>query len=503
MGKEDDLKLLVRSGTALIVIESHEENRVVDMFTRLLVPGPNESHLSGTLKPLYKWSATDGLVRLDLEVADFGAEHREPELVLDHIARNRDPSIYLLLDFHPYLSDPLNVRRIREIALEHHERPHTVAMISPALKLPPELLPHAARIELSMPSDDVLEKLVREEAFRWSRRHDGRRVKVNRKSLAMLVQNLKGLALEDARRLARNAIYNDGAITEVDLESVMVEKFKILNRGGILHYAYDLIEFDDIAGLGRLKRWLRERQQVFVDGAEEYGLDPPKGVLLLGVQGCGKSLAAKAVASGFGVPLLRLDFGNLYNKYHGETERNLRESLRSAEVMQPCVLWIDEIEKGLSTSDSDSGTSKRVLGTLLTWMAERKGRVFLVATANDIEALPPELVRKGRFDEIFFVDLPKPDVRERIFEIHLTKRKQDAERIDLTRLAELSEGFSGAEIEQSVVSALYSAMADATELSTERIAEAISATRPLSVVMAERIAHLRRWASERCVPADD
>jgi len=241
---------------------------------------------------------------------------------------------------------------------------------------------------------------------------------------------------------------------------------------------------------------------VFVGDSAPVGLDPPRGILLLGVQGCGKSLAAKAVAGGFGVPLVRLDLGTMYNKFHGETERNLRESLRNAEALAPCVLWIDEIEKGIATSDTDDGVSRRVLGYLLTWMAERKSQVFLVATANQVSELPPELLRKGRFDEIFFVDLPSAEVRATIFEIHLKKRGQDPAGFDLRALAETATGFSGAEIEQAVVSALYAANARKEPATTALIEGVIAGTRPLSVVMAEKVARLRAWAAERTVPAD-
>jgi SpoVK/Ycf46/Vps4 family AAA+-type ATPase len=264
----------------------------------------------------------------------------------------------------------------------------------------------------------------------------------------------------------------------------------------------DRVSMDDVAGLVRLKTWLQQRRTVFLAPEAPPGLDAPKGLLLLGVQGGGKSLAAKAVAGAWHVPLLRLDFGVLYNKYYGETERNLRQALKTAAVMAPCVLWIDEIEKGLAVDDNEGGPSKRVLGTLLTWMAEREEKVFLVATANDITALPPELLRKGRFDEIFFVDLPDHEVRTAIFSIHLRKRDQDAGGFDLEALAIASEGFSGAEIEQAVVSALYTAHARNESLSSAHIQEEIANTRPLSVLMAEKIAYLRAWASERTVPAD-
>ena len=242
---------------------------------------------------------------------------------------------------------------------------------------------------------------------------------------------------------------------------------------------------------------------MFVEGDAPPGLDPPKGVLLLGVQGCGKSLLAKAIAGGFGVPLVRLDFGTLYDKYHGETERNLRDAIASTEQLAPCVLWIDEIEKGLASSgDSDGGVSRRVLGFLLTWMAERKSKVFLVATANQVHDLPPELLRKGRFDETFFVDLPGADVRAEVFAVHLARRGFDVSQFDLPRLAAEAEGFSGAEIEQAIVAALYAAHADGAPLSQPMVVDALRDTRPLSVMMREQVDALRHWARERTVPAD-
>ncbi|MET0892827.1 MAG: AAA family ATPase, partial [Pseudoxanthomonas sp.] len=282
-----------------------------------------------------------------------------------------------------------------------------------------------------------------------------------------------------------------------------------LNRSGHLHYEYDTARFADVAGAKRLKRWIEQRREVFVTGTAPPALDTPKGMLLLGVQGCGKSMLAKATAGGFGVPLLRLDFGTLYDKYHGETEKNLRSALASAEQLAPCVLWIDEIEKGLAggSGDGDGGVSRRVLGYLLTWMAERKnqaasGGVFLVATANQVSELPPELLRKGRFDEIFFVDLPDGDARVEVLRLHLSRRQLRPEDFALPALAAAANGFSGAEIEQAVVAALYTAHAEKKPLDTDLLMQEIRAARPLSVIMAEQVSALRAWAGERTVPAD-
>jgi SpoVK/Ycf46/Vps4 family AAA+-type ATPase len=282
----------------------------------------------------------------------------------------------------------------------------------------------------------------------------------------------------------------------------MKAKYELLNRGGILQFEYDTARFSDVGGLSNLKDWLATRKMAYVRRDGVAKLDPPKGILLIGVQGCGKSLAAKATAGIFGVPLLRLDFATLYNKYHGETERNLRESLKTADVMAPCVLWIDEIEKGLAGRGSETGTTQRIMGSFLSWLAEKGREVFVVATANDISALPPELVRKGRFDEIFFVDLPGSEVRESILKIHLENRGQPAANFDLGTLAAAMYGFSGAEIEQAVVSALYTAQANNAPLANVHILGEIQKTRPLSVVMAERIESLRQWASGRTVACD-
>ena len=320
-----------------------------------------------------------------------------------------------------------------------------------------------------------------------------------------MVHNLRGLTRRQLPQLRTQPVAVDRALTDDDLAAVQMDKRVLLQDSGVLEFVDAPTSMDQIGGLGALKRWLREREGSFDDRARDFGLSPPRGVLLLGVQGAGKSLAAKCVAGAWNLPLFRLDFGTLYQKYHGETERNMREALSIAGAMAPCVLWMDEIEKGIagdSGGDADGGVSRRVLGTLLTWMAERKVRVFMVATANDISQLPPELLRKGRFDEIFFVDLPKAPAREQILRIHLKQRKLDPATFDLAALAASSDGFSGAELEQAVVSALYEAHATKAPLKTEHVAREMGRTKSISVVMAEKIASLRQWAAERAVAAD-
>ncbi len=320
--------------------------------------------------------------------------------------------------------------------------------------------------------------------------------------LERIAENLRGLPAPDIRRLARSVILEDGVLDEADIRRAQEAKYELLNRESHIAFEYELADMAEVGGLSQLKSWLQARKALLQGQGQAYRLDPPKGILLLGVQGGGKSLAAKATAGLLGYPLLRLDFARLYNKFHGETERNLHQALSLAEQMAPCVLWLDEIEKGISTAENDGGTSQRLLGTLLTWMAERKAMVFMVATANDIARLPPELMRKGRLDEIFFVDLPSPRVRGEIFQIHLRKRALDPRQFNLAQLAEASEGFSGAEIEQAIVAALYTALAQGVALNLDHLLAEIERTQPLSVVMAEQMQALRHWAEGRTVAAD-
>jgi len=492
MYNHHDLELILTSHIPLIVIESHEEKRVLELLTQ---------HTVKLAKPLFKWTITEGLERIDIDL-DPQRHNSEPTDVLRHIKAAKQAAVYVLADFHPYLDEAMHVRLLKDIALSHHETGSHIVLISHELNIPPELKKFTAHFELSMPNSDELEKLIRDTANEWAAQHRGKKVHTDRQTLDAMINNLTGLTLRDAKRLAHNAIYNDGALTKSDLPNVMQAKYELLNNEGVLAFEYETASFSDVGGLSKLGDWLKQRRGIFHGEIENKGLDMPKGTLLLGVQGCGKSLAARAVAGIWNVPLLRLDFGALYNKFHGESERNLRESLKTAEVMSPCVLWMDEIEKGIAVGDNDGGTSRRMLGTLLTWMSEKKTPVFVVATANDIERLPPELIRKGRFDEIFFVDLPKADVRWTIFRIHLEKRELDPKTFDLSILVNASEGFSGAEIEQAVVSGLYSAHALEETLNTQHLLHELETTRPLSIVMAEQIQTLRDWASDRTVPAD-
>ncbi len=442
--RNQDLVTLIRAGTPLLVIQSAEEKRVVEGFRHAIAQ---------VLRPLYKWSITHGLERLDIDVADPQRDAPDASLTLHAIKAQREPGVYLLLDFQPYLRYPMTLRLLREIVQRQDAAEHTLVLVGAEIELPAELAAIATPFKFALPDGETLAALVREEAFRYSRNNDGRRVVVDADAARAVVRNLRGLSLDDARRIVRKLIHDDGALSPADLPELARAKYRLLDRNGLLHFEYETAQFANVGGLSRLKQWVAQRRPAFLGEKRAVKLDPPKGVLLLGVQGCGKSLAAKAMAGGFGVPLLRLDIGTLYNKYHGETERNLRDALRSAELLAPCVLWIDEIEKALSSDHSDEGVSRRVLGYLLTWMTERTAPVFVVATANDVQALPAELLRKGRFDETFFVDLPDAATRAEIFRLHLQRRELDESAYDLGRLADASAGFSGAEIEQVVVAA--------------------------------------------------
>ncbi|MDY6942900.1 MAG: AAA family ATPase [Pseudomonadota bacterium] len=488
-----DLGLILKSRVPIIVIETHEEQRALQTLTRLSISQGLD---------LYTWSVTAGLCRQPGDVeTGAGVKTSQPDRALSRIKNMDRDGLFVLLDFHPYLEDdPTIVRLIKDLALAEGRPKRHLVFISHRFDLPAELHRLAARFQLRMPNEKQLEAIVKAEAQHWSEMHRGARVRTDRATLERLVFNLRGLTLADARRVVRKAIYDDGAITEADLPTVNQAKFELMNLDGVLHYELDTAKFSEVGGFFNLKRWVEARALAFRTADRRSDLDAPKGVMLIGVQGGGKSLAAKAVAGIWGLPLLRLDFASLYNKFYGETERNLREALALAERMAPCVLWMDELEKGIATDGNDGGTSRRVLGTLLTWMAERTAPVFIVATSNDISRLPPELIRKGRLDEIFFVDLPDEAVRAEIFRIHLEQRGIDYSELDLSGLAGETDGFSGAEIEQAVVSALYQATAEDSPLNQGRLESEIRNTRPLSVVMAEPIRQLRAWAQGRTVP---
>jgi SpoVK/Ycf46/Vps4 family AAA+-type ATPase len=506
----NDLEVLLRSRVPIIVVDSRDEAQVLKALAgacrEAAAPAPAPRPAGAVMVPtraglpLFQWTVTDGLKRLD---ADLGPPQRmlaQPPDILKHIRATVLAGVYALLDFHPYLQDPTIVRLLKDIAQDYERCARTVVLIGYQTEIPHELEHLAARVVLALPDRNERRQLVEEVARQWMRANPRQAVKIDARALELLVENMSGLSAADTQRLARKAICDHGTIELSDVPLVMQAKYELLNHAGVLRYEHDTAQLSDVGGLVNFKAWLRKRSAAFDGSAPE--LDPPKGVLLLGVQGCGKSLAARASAGIFQVPLLRLDCAALYDKYIGESERNLRESLASADVLAPCVLWIDEIEKGFASGDSDGGATRRVLGAFLTWLAEKSSRVFVVATANDIAELPPELIRKGRFDEIFFVDLPSLSTRAEILRIHAARRGIALDAASLGTLARECDGFSGAEIEQAIVAALYSAHAQHIAPGAQLLSAEIAATRPLAVVMAESVAALRDWAKERTVPAD-
>ncbi len=483
-----DLNALLDARFPILLSETHEE-------TRLLARVQEICNTRGL--PLFVWSLADGLKHSNEVSAVYNTS--EFTEALKHVDATPQNGLYVFLDAHPFFDNPLNVRLVREIAFDHYRRDRTLLFASPGLELPPELARMSARLTLSGASADRVRSLLKEELERWQR--DTRRnPRIDHTILPLLVHQLAGLGEDEVQRLIRQAISADG---ELDLADVKrIARFKQDQQISALEMELPDVTLDDVGGFARLKKWMGQRQAVFQNPALAPGLPAPKGVLLLGVQGAGKSLVAKAVAGSWRIPLLRLDFAALYNKYIGETEKNLRQALEEAGRMSPCLLWMDEIEKGLSGGEADDGVSQRLLGTLLTWMSERDQPVFVMATANDISKLPPELLRKGRFDELFFVDLPDAAIRETIFGLHLARRGLDRATFPLTQCVALSEGYSGAEIEQAIVSAQYAALAEGVALAPGHVERELQQTRPLSVIRAEDFARLRSWASDRCVRVD-
>lgn len=498
----DDLFSLLDTKTPIVMIETHEEKRVLALFERIA---------ARTQREVWTWSANRGLKiahGLKLSLTEFNtnpavddADTKQLPDALQQIDRLSTAALVVFLDVHPYLSNPLITRAMKEIALKAEARGQQMVLVGHDIPLPGELVPFTSRFELEPMTIDLVKKLFKEEVDRHNGR-EGQNISGCRKTLDSLLRHMVGLPEASVRHLVRLTL-TDGVICTADLARVLSAKQETLGVAELLVFEQKLPAMEDVAGMKALKRWLLLRREPFLD-PEASGLPAPRGVMLLGVQGAGKSLASKAIAAAWQVPLFRMDFGALFDKYQGESERKLREALKVADAMAPCVLWMDEIEKGLAggQGDGDTGAGKRMLGSLLTWMAERDSSVFLVATANDIEGLPPELMRKGRFDEIFFVDLPASEVRHSIFRIHLQKHRITFDDAALAPLVERSEGFSGAEIEAAVVAARYEAHARGEPPQHEAVMRELLRTRPLSVTRAEAIAELREWAADRTVSAD-
>ena len=485
-----ELEILIRAHHPLLLVDTVEEDRVHVLL---------EHAAEHTGLPLFSWNQVDGLRR---ERPDPGntPDSGPPHKALAFIERSNLEAIFHLQGLGPYLHEPAVIAQIKSIHKKYFGHRGAVVVSGQGLEPPPEIEKLFTPMNLQVPSSEAYHTFV-QAVLRDLAKRLHVKVQLSSADVSRLLEALHGLTFFEVRKIITQAVVEDGVLGQEDIKRVLDAKRQVIERSGVLEYFPHEHEMGDVAGLDHLKAWLRKRQAAFEDPkrAKEYGLSPPKGLLLIGVQGCGKSLCAKAVAAEWKLPLIRLDPSNLYNRYVGESEKNLKRAIKLAEAMAPVVLWMDEIEKALSQEDAEGGPAQRIFGTFLAWLQDKKENVFVIATANDISKLPPELMRKGRFDEIFFVDLPREEARRRILEIHLERRKRDPARFDLERLVELTDGFSGAEIEQAVVSALYTSFSREDEITTEAIAEEIGLTKPLSVTMAERITALRDWAKDRAV----
>jgi len=509
---ERTLANLLRARFPYLYVATWEEARALQIIT---VAAKN-IELIRTERRVLDWSLTNGFTENGTTVA---SDTKQPLKALDFIENFEDPAVFALKDFHVFLggagrpADPQVVRRLRDLvpAIKLSERPKNVVFIAPSLVLPTELEKDITVLEFELPSfdeiRDVLSQMIE------TNRATGRvTINVTDEDEERLAKAAMGLTLHEAENAFARAMVEDGKLDISDVEVVLEEKRQTIRKSGILEYIKPDLNIKDVGGLQNLKRWLVKRNKSWLDSAARYNLPAPRGVLIAGVPGCGKSLVAKAVSAMWQVPLLRLDVGRIFSGVVGSSEENMRRAIETAEAISPCVLWIDEVEKGFGSvtgPSGDSGTSARIFGTFLTWMQEKSKPVFVVATANNISALPPEMMRKGRFDEIFFVDLPTRSEREEIIKLHLERRLTDAsvrgefvsDEASLASLAEATEGFVGAELEQVVVSGLFEAFYENRSVSLADFLKAVRFTVPLSVTQAEQIQHLREWANVRAVAA--
>lgn len=489
IARERELELLINSRTPIITVETPEEERLEQLLLAVAVR-------MGV--PFFTWSVTAGLKRANGS-AIYGSDDAEKGLA--NIALVSGDAIFLLKDFARYCENDRITRRLRDLADAFRTARRSIFVAGATINLPEELECDCARFELGLPDADDLAPAVQQilSEIRVP-------VSLDASGISQLGRNLVGLTQDEAIRTLRKCLIEHGKADTQLLDAVLEAKHAGLRTDGLLEVMHRDTSFDEVAGLARLREWVEKRRSALTPEGRQFGLIPPKGILITGVQGCGKSLAARAVAGEWGFELARFDAGALYDKYVGESEKRLHKALELAQKLSPVVLWIDEIEKAFASAgtsgDADAGLSQRLLATLLTWMQDRESGVFLAATSNNITVLPPEMLRKGRFDEIFFVDLPDEKAREALFALYLKKRARIETGIDIPLLAATSVGFSGAEIEQVIVASMYTAFDGKRTLSTEIIASEIRGTQPLSVTRSEEVQAIRNWAKSRAVPAD-
>jgi AAA+ superfamily predicted ATPase len=479
MGFEQELDVYLRARFTLVVLVTPEEERALQAIRAVCERGK---------RPCLTWDVADGFVALTGGAAPSA---RDPLSALEQIDKAEGDAVYVLKDFHECWGNGQIKRKLRGVAqrLKFTRKSILVTTFSP--KLPEELRDEAVVVDLPPPTAEELEAVLSRLT-----RVPGVKVNLTKLGREKLVQAALGLTAAQAQRVFAKAIVADGVLDDRDIGLVTDEKKQLIRESQALEF-YPVTEtLADVGGLGVLKEWLRMRERAFTQEARAYGLPPAKGIALIGIPGTGKSLTAKMIGGLWRLPLLRLDVGALFGSLVGESEERTRRALRVAEACAPTVLWLEEVEKALASGGLDGGTSTRVFGTILTWMQEKTAPVFVVATANNISQLPPELLRKGRFDEIFFLDLPTQEERQEIFAVHLRKRKRLPGDFDLDRLARASEGYVGAEIEQAIVEAMYVGFNAGREFTTEDIAAALKRQVPLSVSSRETVGMLRNWLRE-------
>jgi AAA+ superfamily predicted ATPase len=499
---EDELEVLIRARYPIIYVLSWEEERVEKILADIAVARNKKFNV---------WTYTQGIVK-------YGAEPQraksgtgtttDPLMALDAVLQHIEPAIYLFKDFHPFTEENRAnlavIRRLKDVAYHLRDTYKTIVIVAPLMRIAPELDKDVTVVEFRPPDVDDFSKLLDRIIEDLK---DKPQIKINLDAAGRerLTHAALGLTLKEAENVFAKTLVLGGTIDADDIDVVFSEKQQIIRKSGLLEYFSGDEQFSHVAGMDNLKQWLVKRTTAFTERAAQFGLPAPRGLLLLGVQGCGKSLCAKAVSSLWKLPLLRFDVGRMFGSLVGSSEDNIRRAIRTAESVAPAILWVDEIDKAFAGSvgsgGSDGGTAQRVFGTFLTWLSDKTAAVFVIATANDISQLPPELLRKGRLDEIFFVDLPTEAERREIFTIHLKKRGRAVSGFDLNLLALHSEGFSGAEIEQAIVSGLFDAFSDDAELDTATLMNSLAETVPLSKTMSEDLNRLRTWAQGRARPA--
>jgi SpoVK/Ycf46/Vps4 family AAA+-type ATPase len=490
---KEELNILVQAQYPLIYLITPEEERAEQAIAKIAKD-------NAEYKQVFVWTVTRGIIEYGQTTQATQHNTVSPEAAIEWTIRQKGGGIYIFKDLHPFLDGPVIVRWLRDAIASFKGTDKVIILMSPLQTVPIELEKEVVVLDYPLPNLSELNQVLSERLAK------SRGNRLDTETREKLLKAALGLTKDEAEKVYRKAQVKAGKLTESEVEIVLSEKKQLIRRNGILEYIEEDETLNSVGGLEELKGWLKQRSNAFTERAREYGLPQPKGMLILGVPGCGKSLIAKTTSRLWGLPLLRLDMGRVYDgSTVGRSEANLRSALKTAESISPVILFIDELDKafagGGGSGDSDGGTSGRIFGSFLTWMQEKKSPVFVMATANRVERLPGEFLRKGRFDEIFFVDLPSSAERQDIFRIHLGKRRSEINRFDLEQLTKVSDGFSGAEIEQAIIAAMYDAFAQDREFTQLDIIAAIKATLPLSRTMTEQVTALRDWARQRARPA--